>query len=245
MGFALPCRQNCVRDGQMMRRRGVACNDPVDGRVSIEIMYPKPYSNKRSDGWCATTISSVISGRDPAADDRSEPAFLDAVPNAVVFKAVGHRLSTLPLSPSLASRRSVARKSLTVSSTTTPAPPCWSWALGCVRDCANGGVDFRARVHLGLPRGAEAGRTTVPVAAALIILGNALWTDREKRRALFGKYAAARTTTARWSGNSIDSRGRVDFRVGTPRRAAPPRPSQQGSSDGFGAGPLCKMSKAL
>jgi hypothetical protein len=59
--------------------QGVAPNDPVDGRVSIEIMYPKPCSNKRSDGWCATTISSSSAARDPVANGVSEPAVLAPV----------------------------------------------------------------------------------------------------------------------------------------------------------------------
>jgi hypothetical protein len=100
VGFALPCRQNCGRYGPI-QKRGVACSGPSLGRVSIEIMFPKPCSNKRSDGWCATTISSSSAVRNPVAAGVSEPAFLGAVPNGVVFGAVGHRRSTLPLSPSL------------------------------------------------------------------------------------------------------------------------------------------------
>jgi hypothetical protein len=68
---------------------------PSVGRVSIEIMDLKPCSNKRSDGWCSTTISSSSAVRNPVANGRPERAFLGAVPNAVVFGTVGHRRSTL------------------------------------------------------------------------------------------------------------------------------------------------------
>jgi hypothetical protein len=68
---------------------------PSIGRVSIEIMYPKPCSNKRSDDWCATTIASSSAARDPVANGRPEPAFLVPVQNGVVFGTVGHRRSTL------------------------------------------------------------------------------------------------------------------------------------------------------
>jgi hypothetical protein len=72
-----------------IQKRGVACSGPSIGRRSIEIMYPKPCRNKRSDGWCATTMSSSSAARGPAARGVSEPAYLGAVPNAVMFGAVG------------------------------------------------------------------------------------------------------------------------------------------------------------
>jgi hypothetical protein len=69
--------------------------------------YRRPtFSNKRSDGWCAATISSSSAVRDPVANGVSEPAFLGAVPNAVIFRCRLRRtlFSTLPLCPSLVSR---------------------------------------------------------------------------------------------------------------------------------------------
>jgi hypothetical protein len=104
---------------------------PSIGRVSIEIMYPKPCSNKRSDDWCATTISSSGAARDPVADGVLEPAFLGAVPNGVISGSLTCPPCFDPsLSPSLVSRSSAARKSLHVSSTATPARPCWSSSSG-------------------------------------------------------------------------------------------------------------------
>jgi hypothetical protein len=121
VGFALPCRQNCGRYGPI-QKRGVACSGPSIGRVSIDIMYPKPCRNKRSDDWCATTISSSGAARNPVANGRPEPAFLVPVrKDDILWPLAAHPLSTLPLSPSLVSRSIVARKFLESSITMFPA----------------------------------------------------------------------------------------------------------------------------
>jgi hypothetical protein len=131
VGFELPCRQNCGRGGPVMTR-GVGPQRPSVGRLSIEIMYPKPCSNKRSGGWCATTISSSGAARDPVANGRPEPAFYGAVPNGVNSRPSAHPVSTLlPLRALLPGASSQENPLLCqVSRFLLLAPPCWSWTLG-------------------------------------------------------------------------------------------------------------------